>query len=207
MKRLLLTSSGLRWKGSLKLRKEFLKLLDKPSEEIRVLVIRTVRRREDLKRINKVIKALKKAGIQKKNIIDANISKNIKNNKFKEKFDVIYFCGGNTFYILDRTRKTGFDKLIKQHINQGRLYVGVSAGSIIVHKTIEPAGVGKFGDKNDINLKNLTGLSLVNFAIFPHYKKYQEKEIKEFEKKANYKCFRLKDKQAILIKGNKLKKI
>jgi dipeptidase E len=207
MMKLLLTSSGLRWQGSLKIRKEFIKLLDKPAGKIKVLVIRTIRKKSDKKRINKVIRALRKTGIKKQNIIDANISKNIKGIKFKKSFDVIYFCGGNTFYILDRIRKTGFDRLIKDHIKKGKLYLGVSAGSMIVHKTIEPAGIGKFGDKNDINLKNLQGLGVVNFTIFPHYKKYQEKEIKSFEKTVNYPCYRLRDKQAILVIGNKLKRI
>jgi dipeptidase E len=197
MKKLLLTSSG--W-GSKKIKRELPKLLDKPIDECKVLVMHTGK----FKR--KYLKALLSPGLSKKNILYANISNKINPNKFKD-IDIFYSCGGNTFYILDRVRKTGFDKYIKNFINKGKLYVGISAGSIIVHKTIEIAGWGIEADKNLIGLSDLRGLNITNIAIFPHFKNKLKKEVNGFKKNTPYPIVELKDKQALLILGNKKRMI
>ncbi|MDT2813841.1 Type 1 glutamine amidotransferase-like domain-containing protein [Vagococcus carniphilus] len=54
---------------------------------------------------------------------------------FKEQIkasDIIFVAGGNTFYLLQELRRSGADKLIEEHINSGKLYIGESAGSIIM---------------------------------------------------------------------------
>jgi len=198
MKKLLLTSNGL---SSRKLRKEFVKLLNKPVEETKVLIMYTQRRRYK-RHIRKIKRTLVLSGINKKNIILANISKKTKKNY---DFDIFFSCGGNTFYILDRVRKTGFDKIIKKAVKKGKIYISVSAGSIIVHKSIEIAGWGKWGDINEINLKNLKGLNLTNLAIYPHYLKIMKKSVDEFKKKVKYPVKEIRDRQAVLILGNKIK--
>jgi len=92
-------------------------------------------------------------------------------------------------------------------IKKRGLCIGVSAGSILVHKSIKLAGWGKEGDPNTIKLKNLNGLNLTNIAIFPHYKKRLAKELNKFRKIANYPIKELRDKQALLILGNKVKRL
>jgi len=37
-----------------------------------------------------------------------------------EDADIIYFTGGNSFFLIDQLRKTGADKLLKQHIENGK---------------------------------------------------------------------------------------
>jgi len=202
MKKMLLTSDGISYR---KIMKEAKKLLIKPSDEIKVLIMYALMKKKNLKYLIKIRKQLKNLGIKKKNIFYVNISNNIKPPK--QDFDIIYSCGGNTFYILDRLRKTGFYKFIKNFVNKGGFYIGVSAGSIIVHKTIELAGYGSEGDINEINLKNLDGLNLINIGIFPHYHIALKKEINEFRKNVNYPVKELKDGQALLILGNKVRKI
>lgn len=200
MKKLLLTSNGL---SSKKIRKEFLKLLEKPIEENKMLVMISKKHRT----LKSSIKEFTKLGIKRKNIKFVNLRYIRKKIKKIEDVDIFFSYGGNTFYILDRVRKTGFDKIIKNFVKKGKLYIGLSAGSIIVHKTIESAGYGRDGDPNKIKLKNLKGLNLTNIAIFPHYKNKKKKEIDKFKKKVNYPIIRLKDKQAILILGNKVKNL
>ena len=51
--------------------------------------------------------------------------------------DFIYVAGGNTFYLLQELRKSGVDELIKQHIKANKVYIGESAGSIIMSPNIE----------------------------------------------------------------------
>jgi dipeptidase E len=194
--KLLLTSDGL---TSKKIQKEFLKLLDKPTSENKVLIMHTANIPRRWRTVRKIMKGLIRLGIQKKNISLINIRHKV--SKIPE-FDVLYSLGGNTFYILDRVRKTGFDKVIKKAVKRGKLYIGLSAGSMITHRTIESADWGeRRKDRNKIRLKNLKGLNFTNIAIFPHYKKRLDGEVKELKSKANYPILALKDKQALLING------
>lgn len=194
--RLLLTSNGI---TSSKIKKEALKLIDK--KQNKALIMFTAR--GHYKKYLRLIKCqLANLGIKRKNIFLADISKKARKPK---DIDIFYSCGGNTFYILDRVRKTGFDKIIRKHIKQGKLYIGVSAGSILVHKTIEIAGWGKWRDINDIKLKNLRGLGFTNIAIYPHYRKIMKKTVDEFKRKVKYPVIVMRDRQAVLIVNNKKK--
>jgi len=84
--------------------------------------------------------------------------------------DIFHLNGGNMFYLLLQARKSGFDKFIKKAVNQGKIYIGSSAGSIIVAPDISVTRV--FRDRPFKNrLKNFKALNLVNFVIFPHWGK------------------------------------
>ena len=45
--------------------------------------------------------------------------------------DVVFVSGGNTFYLLEKVRESGFDEVIKKLIDKGVVYIGSSAGSAI----------------------------------------------------------------------------
>ena len=80
-------------------------------------------------------KLLKKMGA---NLTEIDISK----EDFKtieavfEETDVIYFTGGNSFFLIDQLRKTGVDKLLKKELKKGKLMIGESAGSVICAPSI-----------------------------------------------------------------------
>lgn len=46
-------------------------------------------------------------------------------------YGVICFTGGDTRYLLERIKETSFDMIVKKMIYTNKVYVGVSAGSII----------------------------------------------------------------------------
>ena len=48
-----------------------------------------------------------------------------------QQYDVVYLCGGNTHYLLERINATGFHKSLMAYIKDNGLVMGVSAGSII----------------------------------------------------------------------------
>lgn len=80
---------------------------------------------------------------------------------------IIYFCGGNTFYLLDQVIKTGCDKIIREKIKQGIIYIGSSAGSMIVGKRIDL--VSEIDDRSKApDLKSM-GLEIIDLAILPHW--------------------------------------
>jgi dipeptidase E len=54
-----------------------------------------------------------------------------------EEADVIYFTGGNSFFLMDQLRKTGTDELLKKELEKGKLMIGESAGAIICAPTIQ----------------------------------------------------------------------
>lgn len=48
-----------------------------------------------------------------------------------QQYDVVYLCGGNTHYLLERINDTKFNKSLMEYINSNGLVIGVSAGSLI----------------------------------------------------------------------------
>ncbi|MDR1464511.1 MAG: Type 1 glutamine amidotransferase-like domain-containing protein [Oscillospiraceae bacterium] len=82
--------------------------------------------------------------------------------------DVVFVAGGNTFFLLQELRRTGAGALLRTHIDQGKLYIGASAGSIVLSpdiayaKLMDPpaAAPGLHGD--------FSALSAVDFSTVPH---------------------------------------
>lgn len=196
--KLLLTSAG--WKKNKIIGKEFLKLVNKKSSEIKVLSVMTPAK---YPRRNIYIKRLKAMGILEKNVTIFKLDKKAKTNITKN-IDAIYVNGGNTFDYLNGIKKTGFDKLIKNFVKKGGVYVGSSAGSYVVSPTIEAAG-WQHADKNKIKLKNLNGLNLIPFLIMAHFEKKWRPVIKNAAEDTKYPIIALTDKQAILVKDEKIK--
>lgn len=91
-----------------------------------------------------------------------DIEKNIKKN------DIIYVSGGNVFYLLQKIQQTGCADIIKKYVEQGKIYIGTSAGSIVAGPDIYPARrLGKVEKAQ--NLKGYKGLGLVDFVVLPHW--------------------------------------
>lgn len=117
-------------------------------------------------------------------------------------YDAYYVAGGNTFYILDRLKKTGMFGVLARAIIAGKLYIGLSAGSIIAGSDIEIAGFGPSGDPNDIELQDLSSLAVVPFHVYPHFVKQEEEMILKFYKKRRRPVIALSDGQAVLVQDN-----
>lgn len=125
----------------------------------------------------------------------------------EKKFDIIWVCGGNTFFILDRMKKTGvFEFAKKAVLSNESIYFGISAGSIIAGPEIRIAGeaVGDY-DENSINLKDLRGLNFTNISVFPHFEEYMKSGVDNFRKKANYPIIEITDDEAVFVEDNKYK--
>ena len=46
------------------------------------------------------------------------------------KYNAIYVCGGSTKYLVDRIAELNFKPIIDKYIENGGIYIGVSAGSV-----------------------------------------------------------------------------
>lgn len=117
-------------------------------------------------------------------------------------YDVIYVCGGNTFKLMKFAKEMNFDKEINSLLKRDGIYIGVSAGSLIVGSSIQIANE-IHPDINEVGLADFSGFSIIDLIVFPHYSPEFEEEIKLFETKNNVKIERLTNSQVILIKGGK----
>lgn len=84
------------------------------------------------------------------------------------KNDYIYVAGGNTFYLLQEMKKSGAGQVIIEEVNEGKLYMGESAGAMVTSKNIEYV---KAMDpiRKAPELTDLDALGLVDFYTVPHY--------------------------------------
>lgn len=113
-------------------------------------------------------------------------------------YDVIYVCGGNTFKLMKFAREANFEKDIKSLLERRGVYIGVSAGSLIVGPSIQIADE-VHPDKNEVGLTDFNGFNITDLIIFPHYSSDIEEEIKSFEKSNSVKIERIDNSQAILV--------
>lgn len=220
--KLFLSSSGLRINIY---EKDFLKLLDKPANQTRVAFIPTAADPEDDKSyVQKSIDELKEIGITEIEEIDLKYENEKSLMKRLSKTDVIYVNGGNTFYLLQWVRKSGFDKVVKNLLKKGKIYFGTSAGSYIACPTIEmatwqcgktskksftcPSTIQKLvecthQDRNKVGMKDFKALNLVPFLITAHYTDDYKEIVEKESKKIKYTVIALRDNQAIVVKDEK----
>ena len=179
-----------------------MQIIDEPVSQIKIIFVPTAARsEEELKYVNESKKELLDLGIFKNNIKTLNLDNPVSFQEVKD-FDVIYVCGGNTFYLLKKVRETSFDKVIIEFAKTDKLYLGVSAGSILVCPNIDIASPF---DENDVNLTDLTGLNLTDVIVSPHYCEEEKQIIEDFKKKSQYKVVPLTDNQALLVIDGKTK--
>lgn len=114
----------------------FLKMLDKPIQETKILFIKTAAIDDDAKKMaDKCKQELIWLGATETNIITYDIGEPL-SEKDALLFDVIYFTGGNTSHLLRLIKETDFDNIIKSMVYANKVYVGVSAGSLIATPNI-----------------------------------------------------------------------
>ncbi len=123
--------------------------------------------------------------------------------------DMIFVSGGNTFYLLQELKKSNADQLIIDEIKKGKLYIGSSAGSIILSKDI--LYVDKMDDKRKATeLENFLGLNMVDFYTLPHLNNEPFTEIVEDILKENNRIDKLhlvpiSNHQVILVNNSQYK--
>jgi len=197
--KLLLTSTGFKNK---KISIEFLKLVEKSPSKIKILFIPTASRtKEEWEHVNTSKEELINLGIPEKNITLFDLEREISYKEIQE-YDVMYVCGGNTFYLLKKIKEIKFDKLITTFVKDNKIFVGVSAGSIIACPDIDIASPF---DENDVGLKDIQALHFIEDYVSPHYCKEEEPLITTFKKTSKYKIILLTDEEALLIKGKESK--
>lgn len=127
MKKILLTSTGFDNKN---IENKFLELLNKNPREARVLFIITAAiDTEAIRILSGCLDDLTNCGIIDENITIYDLHKSMTGEELS-KFDAIYVCGGSTKYLVSRMKEIDFKDSVDRYLNNGGIYVGVSAGSV-----------------------------------------------------------------------------
>ena len=97
--------------------------------------------------------------------------------------NIVLLSGGNTFGLLQNLRSSGLDKSIKEFVEKSEFVLaGFSAGALVLTPTIEICNLPDF-DENFVGLKDLAGLGIVDFEVFPHYsEQLQKKTLENYRK-------------------------
>lgn len=119
--------------------------------------------------------------------------------------DAIYMNGGNTFYLLEQMQKSSCIELIRDKvINEGKIYIGSSAGSIVAAADISPTK-RLDDDLETPDLENTSGLNIVDHLVLPHWGSnsfrdvYLSDRIKEVYNDNNHRYVLLSDNQYIVV--------
>ncbi|MBL8014567.1 MAG: Type 1 glutamine amidotransferase-like domain-containing protein [Candidatus Doudnabacteria bacterium] len=115
--------------------------------------------------------------------------------------DIVWFAGGMCGYLMYWIRRCELDKHLKDILDEGTVYVGSSAGSMITFKDINLSS-WYIGDV-EAGTENSPGLGLVDFEIYPHYEENLYEEIKKLYK--GRKIYLLKNGEAVTVDGDVVK--
>ena len=96
---------------------------------------------------------------------------------------------------MDMIRKYNFDTVIKKAMDNGIIYIGSSAGSIILGNSVEYALPF---DENNVDLKDFSGLRIIDGIIIPHDNR-KEEFISKVKENIGEKLFLLYDEDGIII--------
>ena len=100
-------------------------------------------------------------------------------------------------------KESGFDKVVREVVEKGVIYIGVSAGSYIAGPSIEQSN---WKHEHEVyGLTDLSGMNIVPFMLFVHYEPEYKKLLQERIPETDYEFKILTDDQAILVKGEDYK--
>ncbi len=197
MKTLILTSAGLKIPS---VQEAVVKILPQPLSALKLAYITTAFKVEENTAFADLdLQVLTELGFQIEEIDIAGKSyaqlKALLSGK-----DILYVQGGNTFYLLKMIKASGFDRVVKELLGTGVIYIGVSAGTYVACPTIEMATWKK--GKEQHGLTDFSAMNLVPFLISVHYnrEKYREALVEGITK-TKYPVRILTDDQALLIKN------
>jgi len=118
---------------------------------------------------------------------------------FKDK-NILHVEGGNTFYLLRAIKASGFDKIIRELLGRGIVYVGTSAGASIAGPTIEMSSHIPPGTPPE----ELIALNLVPLVIKAHYTPDKAEEFKSLMNKIKHPVKFLTNGQGLLVQDDKV---
>jgi len=208
--KLLLTSAGFTNKS---ISNAFSKLSGKPFKELNLVFIPTAADVEEGDKdwlITDYINC-KNLGFASIDIVDISaVSQDIWLPRIK-KADVLLLGGGNTYYLMSWIKKSGLEKILPELLKT-RIYVGISAGSMVATKNLRMSTSQKLYSEKIFPLENDNGLGFVGFHIRPHFNskffpRLITKYIQESAEEITEPVYAIDDNTAIIVDEGKIEVI
>lgn len=204
--KLLLTSSG---NTNKPIENSLLELLGKPFKKVKLVFIPTAANAEkgDKSWLVNDMNNFKKLGFASFDTVDISaVPKEIWLPLF-EKSDVLVFGGGDTVYLRNWIKKSGLEKTLSELLKT-RVYVGISAGSMVTAKNISLSTAGILYYEKYGKFKNKKGLGLVDFELRPHlnskwFPKVRLSYLKKLAEEVPYSFYAIDDNTAIKVVNGK----
>jgi dipeptidase E len=198
MTKLLLTSQGMN------IQEEIIKILPQSPNKLKIAYIITASTPEkDKKYISNDRQSLIDLGFCIEDVDICGKNEQELRSMLQDK-DIVFVQGGATFYLLKQAKLSGFDNAVRELVAQGKIYIGISAGSSIACPTIE-SSTWKRKDRNHFGLLDLDALNLVPFLISNHFKESERTLIENGVISTTYPVVALHDTQAVLVIDGKWK--
>jgi len=118
-----------------------------------------------------------------------------------EGYDAIFVNGGFSGYLAKEMRRTGFDKVLPELLNKGIVYVGSSAGSMVISKTQDASSW--YINEPEPEAINIPALGYIDFQIYPHIKPELVEQIRKL-RDPNLSYYLLKDGEAISVTNDRV---
>ena len=128
-----------------------------------------------------------------------------------EQADVLFFGGGNTFHLLYWLKRSGLGEMLP-HLLQTRIYVGISAGSMVTGKSISLSqseklyydDLGKYDDEH--------GLGFVDFSFrphlhSPHFPNVNSQMLEQLAKELSEPVYALDDEMALKVVNDRIEPV
>ena len=126
---------------------------------------------------------------------------NVNLPKSLENKDILWMAGGACGYLMYWIKRTNLDVYLPKLLENGLIYVGSSAGCMVIAPTLGIADW--YLGEEERGASFLPGLGLVDFDFYPHYEDSQLVEIKR-----NYKgstMYLMKNGEALIVENGAVK--
>jgi peptidase E len=166
MQNIILTSTGFTNKN---IEEKFLSLVNVPNNKIKVIFIPTAAITEDAKVWIPICKKdLLDAGILEDNIVTYDLDRIMSCYEICN-FNAIYVCGGTTEHLLNKMNETKFNIPLKKFLDNGGVYVGVSAGSVALSRNL-PDNLGYINCTLNVHAEEGAECGYLNTSDCPNIK-------------------------------------
>jgi len=121
---------------------------------------------------------------------------------------VLFFEGGNSYYLMDWINKSGLVKLLPKML-ETKVYMGLSAGSMITGPDINLRLSRKLYAE-EVEKDIMPGLGLTDFYVLPHlnspyFASRMEATLRKAMKEITRKTYALDDQSALMVVDGKAK--
>ena len=115
-------------------------------------------------------------------------------------YHAIYVMGGDPYKLLQCARNANAQNSLHSFFDNGGVYCGVSAGSLIVQSSIIIANELSPAP-NEIGMTDFTGFNFTPLTIYPHYNALVEVDVQSFEVRHGIPVTRLKNGDAVILRA------